>query len=150
MDSTLREHALALAALGIPVFPCGPGKAPLTPRGFHDATTNVEVITAWWTRWPDALVGIPTGRASGMVVVDVDPDGIAWARENWNALYPLRVHATRRGWHLIYTTPADREIRCSASQLAPGVDVRADGGYIIWWPASGLEVTKTTHNPIPQ
>jgi hypothetical protein len=25
-------------------------------------------------------------------------------------------------------------LRCSRGLIAPGVDVRADGGYVIWWP----------------
>jgi len=148
--TTLGENALALAARGIPVFPCGPDKAPLTPHGFHDATTGADAIQQWWARWPDALVGVPTGRISGMVVVDVDPDGIAWARDNWVALGAQRIHVTRRGWHLVYICRADCEIRCSAGQLAHGVDVRGEGGYIIWWPAIGLEVSGGTANTMPQ
>jgi len=113
MDAAaLRDSALALAANGIPVFPCGPDKAPRTPHGFRDATTNADAIRAWWAYWPDALVGVPTGRASRLLVVDVDPDGIEWARQHWPALAPNRFHVTRRGWHLIYTDPPDHNIRC--------------------------------------
>jgi putative DNA primase/helicase len=146
----LSEHALALATTGTPVFPCGSDKKPLTPHGFLDATSNLEAIQAWWARWPDALVGVPTGRTSGLIAVDVDPDGIAWAQQNWIALAAQRIHATRRGWHLLYTSPADREVKCSASQLGAGVDVRADGGYIIWWPAAGLQVSGAALGPMPQ
>src|SRR4051794_39692338 len=34
------------------------GKAPLTNNGVLDATTDADQITAWWTDWPDANVGI--------------------------------------------------------------------------------------------
>ena len=68
--------ALAYAEAGIPVFPCaasGPRcKQPLTEHGHHDATTDLDQIRRWWTRWPDALVGIPTGPDSGVWVLDVD------------------------------------------------------------------------------
>jgi hypothetical protein len=147
---SLRDHALALAGRGVPVFPCGQDKAPLTARGFLDATTEENSIRSWWTSWSDALVGVPTGRASSTVVIDVDPNGIEWAREHWPRLAPQRVHITRRGWHLIYSYPAGREVRCSAGRIANGVDIRANGGYIIWWPASGLEVQGGAPGSMPQ
>jgi Bifunctional DNA primase/polymerase, N-terminal len=70
--------ALGYAARGWPVFPCTPDgtpapdhKAPLTPRGFLDATTDPAQIAAWWRRWPQANVAIATG-APGPDVLDVD------------------------------------------------------------------------------
>jgi hypothetical protein len=70
------DAALAYAVRGLPVFPCrwcGPcRKHPLTPNGFFNASTNPTVITAWWRRWPQALIGVPTGCGSGLIVLDVD------------------------------------------------------------------------------
>ena len=96
---TMMEHALGYSARGQPVLPlhwpengvcscgnpnCGRSSAkhPLTPNGLKDATTNPEQIRNWWTRWPDANIGIVTGKVSGIVVVDVDAGkgGI----ESWN------------------------------------------------------------------
>src|SRR5690242_19263286 len=84
------EIALEYAARGWPVFPlhsiqagactcgktpCGSaGKHPHTAHGVKDASTSDYVIRGWWTRWQDANVGIATGVASGLVVLDVDPD----------------------------------------------------------------------------
>ncbi len=124
---------------GIPVFPCGSDKRPYTEHGFKDATTNLEAIDSWWAEYPDALIGVPTGRASRIDVVDIDPEGLGWYTEHADALAAARVHRTRRsGFHLLYRDPAV-EIRNSASQIAKGVDVRGEGGYIIWWPAHGCE-----------
>jgi hypothetical protein len=67
---------------GVAVFPCGFNKQPLTDHGFKDATRNLEQISEWWSRWPDALVGVPTGVASGLLVVDIDPDGAKWYGEH--------------------------------------------------------------------
>src|SRR5690606_16591863 len=61
-----------------PIFPAAPSKAPLTPHGFRDASTDPEQISAWWQRWPDALVAVPTGRQSGILVVDIDPEALPW------------------------------------------------------------------------
>ena len=72
----LAVAARSLAAAGVPVFPClVEGKRPLTRRGFLDASSDPEQVAAWWSRTPNANIGIPTGAASGVVVVDVDVHG---------------------------------------------------------------------------
>ncbi|MGQ9552978.1 MAG: bifunctional DNA primase/polymerase, partial [Anaerolineae bacterium] len=64
--------ALAYARRGWPVFPCRPkGKEPLSEHGFKDAATNPATIKAWWSKWPSANIGIPTGAAT-FVALDVD------------------------------------------------------------------------------
>lgn len=51
---------------------CSAGKHPLTPAGFKDASTDPLLIKAWWSKWPLANIGIPTGMISKTAVVDVD------------------------------------------------------------------------------
>jgi hypothetical protein len=69
------EAALSYAQGGIPVFPCNPhNKRPLTEHGFKDATTDPERIRSWWREHPQAMIGIPTGSASGVFVIDLDVD----------------------------------------------------------------------------
>ena len=73
MDNEFLNAALGYAAQGLYVFPIKPrGKTPLTNHGFKDASTDPEQIRAWWTRWPDANIGITTGKASGFWVLDLD------------------------------------------------------------------------------
>jgi hypothetical protein len=70
------DAALDYAARrGWAVFPCcwrgEARKRPLTRHGLHDASRDPDQIRDWWRRRPDALIGLPTGHASA-VVVDVD------------------------------------------------------------------------------
>ena len=63
---------------GWAVFPVSPNsKKPLTPHGCKDAKKKVGAIRAWWTRWPDASVGIATGSISNLIVIDEDLDAVA-------------------------------------------------------------------------
>ena len=72
-SSDLVTAAMMLATRDIPVFPCTPGgKQPLTTHGFHDASSDLPTVRNWWQRWPDANIGMPTGVASGVDVVDID------------------------------------------------------------------------------
>ena len=73
---SLTFAARSLAAAGVPVFPClVEGKRPLTRRGFLDASSDPDQVVVWWSRTPNANIGIPTGAPSGVVVVDVDVHG---------------------------------------------------------------------------
>ena len=135
---------------GLPVFPCGPNKQPLTPHGFKDATTSIETVGNWWEAHPDALPAVPTGKASRLLVIDIDPDGEDWYRSNAERLACGYVQRTRRGYHLYYRYP-DAEIRNSAGKLARGVDVRGEGGYVIAWGTQGHEATGSLDDigPLP-
>ncbi|BAZ94294.1 ATPase [Thiohalobacter thiocyanaticus] len=135
-DSAL-AFALQLAESGLPVFPCREDKSPRTARGFHDASTDPTTIRGWWSRWPGALIGVPTGPVTDLLVIDIDPGGADWHSEHAADLACGRVHRTQRGHHLLYRHV--NGVKCSAGKIAPGVDVRTDGGYVIWWPAHGLE-----------
>jgi hypothetical protein len=137
---TLADAALRLTRDNrLPVFPCGKHKKPFTKHGFKDATTDEGQVRRWWTRFPDALIGVPTGSGSGLLAIDVDPAGIDFVLQRGDILDTARQHNTPRGFHYLFRTPADLSIGCSAGKLAEGVDVRCDGGYIIWWPAAGLD-----------
>ena len=138
--------AFAYARTGIPVFPCDARKRPLTPRGHHDATSDLDTIRRWSTRWPDALVGIPTGPSSGLWVVDVDGEA---GRRSLNALMarldvetiadltPCVSRTPSGGLHLVFRLQAGERPRNRARDIGAGLDtrgVKADGtsaGYFI-------------------
>lgn len=138
--------ALELVARGVPVFPCDPtSKAPLTERGHLDATTDAGQVRQWWDWRRGALLwGVPTGRRTGLAVLDVDIDpgkGIDGrkALEASGRFPPVtRAHLTPRGGlHLLYKLGDGETCPSDASKLGPGLDRRGDGGYVIWYPAHG-------------
>jgi putative DNA primase/helicase len=142
-QASLTSAALALAASGLPVFPCNARRKPIVEGGFKSATRNPDVIREMFARGGAALIGMPTGRASGHVVIDVDPrhGGDAWLRENQNRLPPTLTHGTPRGGeHLTFRDPPEVEIRNSQGRIAPGVDVRGTGGYVVVPPSKGYTI----------
>jgi hypothetical protein len=126
--------ALAYAARRLPVFPCLPqDKVPAIARGFHAATTNPETIRRHW-RVADRNIGIPTGSVSGFWVLDIDGDAGAASLRALEAKHgPLP--ATRQvitgggGRHLWFKYIGP--IQSTAGKIAPGIDSRGDGGYVV-------------------
>ena len=134
----LLRAALAYAGRGVPVLPSEPGaKRPLTRNGHWDATMDRRAIEQWWRRQPSANVGLPTGKGSGIVVLDVDADdgGLGSLAKLERAGAPVPKTARTRtgggGIHLFFRYPRGTEIRNSAGLLGPGLDVRGEGGYVV-------------------
>jgi hypothetical protein len=134
-------RALELAAAGLACFPCRVhDKTPAWSGGFKAASTDPAVLETMF-QGRRLLIGVATGAVSGIDVLDLDARNGAdsWWTEHRDLLQATRVHRTRSGGLHILFRHAEG-LRCSAGRLAPGCDVRADGGYVIWWPASGLPV----------
>ncbi len=117
------------------------GKTPLLPAwsrpdGSGAASTAPDTICAWWTRWPHASVGVATGPASGLAVLDIDPrsggiEALAALEERVGPLPGTVVNLTGGGGiHLLYAHPG-RRVTSRARALGPGLDVKADGGMIV-------------------
>ncbi len=115
----------------------GAGKHPRTRHGLKEASRNPDRIWSWWRRWPEANVGIRTGRESGLVVLDVDArhDGEA-SLETLEATYDrlpqtLTAHSGGGGRHLYFQHPGGHIPNSAQLGGLSGLDVRADGGYIV-------------------
>lgn len=134
---SLEQAALAYAAAGVAVFPCQPeGKAPLTQRGFHDASRDARQVGVWWRRWPGANVGLPTGAASGVDVVDIDVHdggsgfaGFERARQvDLVASWTWLVRTPSGGVHAYYPHGTGQR---SWALAGAHIDFRGDGGYVV-------------------
>jgi putative DNA primase/helicase len=140
--SVLLRHALEYAEHGWPVFPCDPKtKAPLIAGGFHRASRDLDVVRRWWSSHPHAMIGVPTGPASGFSILDVDVDEASGVDgptclaqlEAKHSKLPETVstRTPRGGLHLLFRWSPQHPLRNSAGKLDPGLDVRGDGGYAI-------------------
>jgi hypothetical protein len=125
--SIFLKTALNFAQRDIPSFPLK-GKEPLTPHGFKDATTDPRRLHLWGNRYPGANIAIATGRVSGIAVVDLDEE-TPEAMEIWNGLPETVEVKTSRGRHRYYSIPKNTRVR--GRKLAKGLDLKADGGYVV-------------------
>lgn len=130
-NNFLLQAALEYAGLGYSVFPCACGdKVPLTPNGCLDATTDEDQIIEWWEQTKFANIGIST---QGLLVVDIDGSDNEWLNntEIMEILSSGAMSQTPGGRHFIFRQPPDTEFKNTTGKLAPKVDTRADGGYIV-------------------
>ncbi|MCG3139041.1 MAG: hypothetical protein HJJLKODD_02918 [Phycisphaerae bacterium] len=155
-NNQLLGAALRYAELGWHVFPvysisqgqctCGDascrsaGKHPRLSNGLKGASVDQAIINQWWTKWPDANVGIRTGAISGIIAIDIDPrhggDGTLTKLINENGQLPPTTTAITGsgGHHLIMAHPGVNV--SNRTNLWPGIDVRSDGGYIVVPPSN--------------
>lgn len=126
---------------GYSVFPCRHNKRPACPHGFLDAVSDLVEVRALWRRYPGPLIGVATGPASGISAVDVDikSDGArAWWFENEHRFPATRTFRTRGGGlHVVFQHTSG--VRNVQGEPIPGIDIRGEGGYIIFWFAAGHE-----------
>lgn len=127
--------ALAYAALGWRVHPLPPGRKAPPLTGWKDlATTDPATIESWWIVCPRGNIAIATGAASGIVVIDIDGDAgdhSLLAIQDAHGPLPATVEQfTGKGRQVFFRHPGDGPIRNRVA-LAKGIDVRADGGYVV-------------------
>jgi hypothetical protein len=144
------DAALAYAAYGFSVFPCLPrAKEPAVKRGFYAATTNPETIRRLF-RSGDCNVAIRTGMASHVWAIDSDGEvgeASLCALEAKHGTLPATWQSlTARGRHIWFC--CDDPVPSSAARIAPGIDARGDGGYILAPPSihpTGARYSWSTH-----
>jgi len=133
---------LVLEGRPLPICPYGADKKPTCRGGFNAASADPKVIDELWRLYSGPLTGVATGERSGLAVLDVDTKnkGEAWLANFYGFDWPrTRCHATKSGGlHFVFQ---HREgLKSSRDLIARGVDVRASGGAIIWWPQAGYRV----------
>ena len=138
---TKKEWALSLASEGFFIFCLQTlGKTPVHKGWQESATRDPRIIEQWWATNPEYNIGIYTGKFGddgALLVVDVD------VKEGKNG-YEQLLRLELEGWEMpetrSYATPSGgrhycyrvrASVRQGANVLAPGLDVRSRGGYIV-------------------
>src|SRR6516225_1412148 len=132
----LLDAGLRAAKRGWKIFPCNSNKEPLTSHGFKDATTDEAIISAWAKNWPGALWG--RALEASVLVIDLDMKHGKNGIREFGKLQGCKPEefgapcvATARGGLHIYTDAAGRDFKNTTDKIAPGVDTKTDGGYVI-------------------
>lgn len=159
-ERPMLEHALAYLHAGLPIFPiCSPlmtghqhrnpdtqrmetcsgagiGKTPLIRwRGYQQQLPEEDDIRHWFTRWPNANIGLATGELSGILVLDADGTEARkqvlqrGGLENTPTVWTGKIGGAH--FHLAYP---GGDVRNFARKL-PGTDMRAQGGYVLLPPS---------------
>ncbi len=151
--SHLLDAALDYAAKGWPVFPVA-DKKPLVKSWPVEASLDADQVRAWWSKWPDAAIGLAAGERSGWWVLDVDVDAggevsLSQLEAQHGALPPtLTVRTGGGGRHFYWAMTAPMRNR---QAVVKGIDVRATGGYVVAPPsphASGFEYEVLDESPL--
>jgi predicted P-loop ATPase len=137
--------ALNLARRGLRVHPlhwikdswcsCGKdcgrsaGKHPMLRGWIDKATTDQSVISDWWSKTPDANIGIACGEGSGIVALDVDGDVGRSSLAKLDLPRTFRVKTGGDGSHLYFKHAPG--IRNTVQKIAPGLDVRTERGNLV-------------------
>ena len=128
-------EAKALAMRGWRVLPVN-GKIPLVKNWPHLASTDDATLKEWWTRFPDANIGIATGPLSDLFVLDVDPgkggeDSLRSLETTFGPLPDTIEVLTGGGGRHYYFRHPRIPIGNSASQLGSGLDIKTEGGQVV-------------------
>src|SRR5271157_4718108 len=136
-----------------------PAKHPRTAHGLKDASHDPATIRQWWAQWKDANVGITTGPESGIMVLDVDGKKgeeslIELTQSEFILPDTYTVRTGGGGQHIYFVYPPVLDVRNSASKIAPGLDIRGAGGYVVASPSHHIsgrryEVNESAIPPTP-
>jgi hypothetical protein len=122
-------------------------KIPCIKDWPNRASCDPAQIKAWWGRWPDAVISIPTGERTGVVILDVDVrddrNGFDTLADLGKSILPETPisHTPSGGIHIWFGRTGAIKNSVGTKGLGPGLDIRGDGGQVVlplptsdyWW-----------------
>ena len=135
-------EALALARNGRLVFPARPDKTPFIKGWPDSATTDEQTVAGWFDKDQPPNLAAVTGHKSRFFCLDIDgPTGEASLKAlegRYGEINPLCVARTASGGRHFYFLMPEFDLRNSARKLGPGLDIRANGGYVLVPPSQAV------------
>ena len=117
-------------------LPCSADGQPLVP--LRQASTLTLSISNAWLRTPGPLIGVATGQASGVWVVEISAEGSDWWAAHHDELPPTRTYETPRAGLQLFDTHG-HGIPSTRGHIHKGVDTFGDGSHVVIWFAAGFE-----------
>jgi len=136
-NKTLLDWALYYRKIGWSPFPVKRNKKPFIEwKKYQSEIASEKQTREWWNKYPEANIGIATGKVSGIVVVDIEKGGSATG-------FPPTVTSKTGGGgiHLLYKYP-NKPTKNSVKEIRELIDYRGDGGYIVVPPSLHLSGNK--------
>jgi len=137
--------------MGFSVIPVKKNKKPFIKwTDYQTVKPTHKQVNDWWKKWPNANIGIITGKISGLSVVDCDSEA---GRDAINLFLPetfmTPISKTPKGWHYYFRYQPGLS---NSVRSLNDCDVRTDGGYVIAPPSKNgngndyewrVEITET-------
>ena len=131
-NPVLRQALEYREKLGWSIIPVGTNKKPLITREkYQFVKPTAEEIIHWFEQFPDANIAVITGEISGVIVADVDPRH-GGTDKDFRELNTVKAKTGGGGWHFYFSH--EKGFKNKAG-IKPGLDIRADGGYVILPPS---------------
>ena len=131
-QNSMLQEAIRYHKLGYNVIPLRKsGKKPLIPwKEYQQRRSTIDEIRGWWERWPDANIGIVSGRSTGTIVLDIDgPIGEKFIKDS-GGLPDTPKCRTAKGHHYYLKYPSEFDVRCTENKDLQ-IGIKGNGGYVV-------------------
>lgn len=136
------SYALKYREAGFSVVPIKPDYDPIEGKflkkpyiswkAYQTVLPTVEEITAWWTKWPKAMIGVVCGELTKLYGIDCDTEeSFQRIQEMLPDTFATPMLKTPRGGHHFWVKCSNGTRLRSLSAVLPNIDTRGEGGYLI-------------------
>ena len=130
---SLREEAKKYTKQNVSIIPVGKNKVPLIPwKEFTERIATDTEIDSWFDKFPEAQLGAVTGKISRMTVVDVEAEGGVTTWSKFPQDGPISQTGGGGRHYFFQYEPGVK----NAVRILENVDLRGDGGYVVFPPSS--------------